>query len=578
MNAIWIFLVSSIGYLVAYHTYGRFLAQKIFKIDPNAQVPSKELADGNEFVSSERQVMFGHHFTSIAGTGPIVGPAIGIIWGWGPALVWVFLGAILMGAVHDFGVLMLSVRHQGASIAQVAGEWATPRVRSLFFMVIFLALLIVMAIFGLVIAIIFKQFPQSVWAVWGEIPIAILFGTWILKQKRVSLGVGTLLGVGALYVLVALGAMVPFEMPSIAGIPATGVWTIILLAYAYIASVLPVGTLLQPRDFLNAWQLYVALGAIIIGMIVTAFGPGLPMVAPVLALSPAGAPPLWPFLFITVACGAISGFHSLVCSGTSSKQIASEADVQYIGYGSMVTEGLLAVVVLIAVGAGIGLSYTSADGQILQGTAAWYAHYGSWSASAGLGSKLTAVVIGFANMMASIGISEKMGVAIVGVFIASFAGTTLDSATRVQRYMISEYFATTGIKWGQNKWVATGIAVITALLLAFSSGPNGAGALLLWPMFGAINQLLAALALLVLTLYLQSKGGRAYWVTGLPCLLLTVLTVWACTLNQVTFWQSQSVLLILINGIILALSLLMILEMASIFRKRAKLAHEQVRQ
>ncbi|RAP38872.1 carbon starvation protein A [Candidatus Marinamargulisbacteria bacterium SCGC AAA071-K20] len=565
MNALLLFILTSLAYLVAYHTYGKFLAKKIFKINPNAAVPSKVYEDGKDYVPSERHVMFGHHFTSIAGTGPIVGPAIGVIWGWLPAVIWIVGGSIFMGAVHDFGSLIVSMRHKGRSISEIAGVVINKRVRTMFYIVVFLALLVVIAIFGLVIAVIFAQFPSSVLAVWAEIPVAILFG-WMAFKKNKSLVWSTIVAVIAMYVFVFLGDIIPITLQGTTWLPATGLWTLILLTYAYFASILPVGFLLQPRDYLNAWQLYVGLGVVVLGLVATHFVTDFQIVAPALQLHPEGAPPILPFLFITIACGAVSGFHCLVCSGTSSKQISTESDAQFVGYGSMMVEAGLATVVIIAVTAGIGLSYDS-GGNTLTGVQAWNAHYGSWASSAGLGSKLTAVVVGCANMMKTIGVPMSMGIAIMGVFIASFAGTTLDSATRVQRYIIAELFTDLKMPFFANKWVATGIAVVTAALMAFSSGANGKGALALWPMFGAINQLLGCLALLVITAYLRGKGGLKYIVTAIPCVILLVMTMWASTLNQLKFIAEGNYILSSINGIVIILAIAMIIEGGIVFVK-----------
>ena len=553
-----IMISTYILFIVAYKTYGTYIAKYIFNCQENADVPSKTCYDGLDYVPSSKQVMFGHHFTSIAGTGPIVGPAIGIIWGWVPALLWVVFGSVFMGAVHDFSALIISMRHQGRSLSDIAGDVINPKVRRAFFIIVCLALWIVIAIFGLVIALIFAQFPASVIAVWIEIPIAIIFGRYLLKKKG-SVWMTTAIAVGVLYGFVWMGQFLPIYMPSFSWIPATGLWTVILLVYAFIASVLPVSTLLQPRDYLNAWQLYVALGLIIMGAVVTGLTDQLHFVAPAVNLMPEGAPSMWPFLCITIACGALSGFHCLVCSGTSSKQISSESDAQFIGFGSMLLEAALAIVVIIAVGAGIGIAYPDAGG-VLTGSAAFQAHYGSWQASAGLGSKLSAVVIGCANMMASIGIPLAFGKVIVGVFIASFAGTTLDSATRVQRYIISELARETRLKALSNKWAATAFAVISAALLAFSSGLSGKGALSLWPLFGAVNQLLGALALCVATVYILKHLKKAAWVTGIPCILVCLMTGWATVENQLQFWHSKHMTLFTLNTIILALSVIILIE------------------
>ncbi|MGA1791631.1 MAG: carbon starvation protein A [bacterium] len=558
MGSVLLMVLSFLGYIIVYHTYGRFLSRKVFKINRETLTPSHEFNDGIDYVPTKKGVIFGHHFASIAGTGPIVGPAIGIIWGWIPAFLWVFLGSIVMGAVHDFGSLIISLRNKGKSIADITSKYLNRRARIIFFLIVFFELLIVIAIFGLVIAIIFSLFPQSVFPVWFEIPIAVFLGYMVYK-KQANIVLYTLFAIILMYTTVVLGHYIPLEMPSIFGMPPTGVWTIILLIYAYIASTIPVTALLQPRDYINAWELFIGMGILIIGVLATGLFRGMPMVAPAFNLHPAGAPSMWPFLFITIACGAISGFHSLVSSGTSAKQVSNEKDALFVGYGSMLLESALAVLVIIACGAGIGLAYASKDGQILQGVAAWNAHYASWSGAAGLGAKINAMVVGSANMMATIGIPKFIGIVIMGVFIASFAGTTLDTATRIQRYIIAELATDIKLDVLANRWIATGIAVVSALILAFATGAHGKGALTLWPLFGAINQILAALALLVITVYLKRKGPW-FWLTLIPFIFMIIMTIWGLFLNIKDFVASSNWLLVVIGGICLVLSAWLVIE------------------
>ncbi|GAG63075.1 unnamed protein product, partial [marine sediment metagenome] len=326
MDTLLLMLVCGVGYLIAYHTYGRFLAKKIFKLNKNAPVPSVELQDGIDYVPARKGIIFGHHYTSIAGTGPIVGPAIGIIWGWLPAILWVTLGCIFMGAVHDFGALIVSMRNEGKSISEIAAKYINIRVRFIFFAVVFLSLLIVIAIFGVVIAAVFTTFPSSVIAVWLQIPIAIALGFAIYK-KGASIPVATAIAVVGMYLFIAVGSWLPIEFDMVLGMPATGFWVIILLIYAWVASTLPVTTLLQPRDYINAWQLFIAMALLVGGTVVASLAGNLPLVAPAINTSlPKDVLPLWPFMFVTIACGAISGFHSLVASGTTAKQVAKEPD------------------------------------------------------------------------------------------------------------------------------------------------------------------------------------------------------------------------------------------------------------
>lgn len=569
MSTILLMIAAFAGYLVAYHTYGKFLARRIFKLRDDATTASVELEDGIDFVPTRKGIIFGHHYTSIAGTGPIVGPAIGIIWGWVPAMIWVFFGSIFMGAVHDFGAVVVSMRNQGKSISECAADCLGHRVKYILFAIIFLLLMIVIAIFGVVISAVFARFPQSVFPVWMEIPIAMGLGWAIYKRKGHVLGF-TVVAVVLMYITVGMGHFLQIEVSGIGPLSPTAVWVIILLVYAFIASSLPVTALLQPRDYINAWQLLVAMALLVLGVLASGLRGKLALVAPAISLAPEGSPPILPFLFITIACGAISGFHSLVGSGTTSKQIAKEQDALMVGYGSMLLEGVLATLVIIAVAAGIGMAYET-DASVLTGSAAWQQHYSSWAASKGLDSKITAVVIGSANMISSLGLPTELGIVIMGVFIASFAGTTLDTSTRLQRYIVTELFSSTGVKVMTGRYTATAFAVLTAAALAFATGADGKGALMLWPMFGAGNQLLACLALLVITNYLARKGGYGFLTTGIPCIVMAVITAWAVTANECAFVSNatdpakaakaaQYWLLAAINGIVLVLAVWVMVE------------------
>ncbi len=552
MNSLIIAVLAAVLYIAAYKTYGRFLARRIFSINPEAACPSKTHHDGIDFVATDKTVLFGHHFTSIAGTGPIVGPAIAVIWGWVPALIWILAGSVFMGAVHDFGSMMISLRHDGRTIGDIAGDVINTRVRTLFMLIIFFALWLVIAIFGVVIAAVFAIFPQSVVPVWLQLPIAVWLGCMVYKKGKSHILYGIIAAV-LMYAAVIVGAYVPVNMPDAFGLSSVGLWVIILLIYAYAASTLPVTVLLQPRDYINAFQLCIAMGLLFLGVIVT----HPPIVAPAANLAAEGAPALFPFLFITVACGAISGFHCLVSSGTSSKQCDLETSAQPISYGGMLLEGMLAVIVIIACTAGIGLGLEK-DGTLFTGAEAFHAQYASWSAAGGLGAKIEAFVTGASNMVAGLGLPRSVVLTLMGVFVASFAATTLDTATRLQRYVISEIADSVKLPALGRKHPATFIAVATALALAFSSG-GGKGALSLWPLFGAVNQLLGSLALLVITVWLARKKVPIIF-TALPMAFMIVMTVWGMGINLATFYTGQKLLLFSIGGIITLLQSWMIIE------------------
>ena len=594
MQTLAIALGALVLYLVAYHTYGRFLARRIFKLDPAARVPSVEMEDGTDYVPTSRGVIFGHHFTSIAGTGPIVGPALAVIWGWVPALLWVLFGSILIGAVHDFGALVVSIRNRGQTVGDIAGRVLSKRTRLLFLSVLFLALTIVLAIFGLVIASVWDLYPQSIFPCLIQIPLAVLIGVYV-HRRGVNILIPSIITLGLMYltifygnvgILGAFNQMLGGEPGVIGdGIP-TIAWVAILLLYSYIASVLPVWTLLQPRDFINSLQLISALGLIMIGLVVAGLIGGAPaaggerqsleIVAPAFRMAPEGAPWIFPFLFITIACGAISGFHCLVSSGTSSKQVKCESDAQFVGYGSMLTEGFLATLVILACVAGLGLGVKGADGTLF-GSAAYDARYGSWAAAGGLGAKVGAFVEGSANFLVALGLSAPFAIALMGVFVASFAATTLDTACRLQRYVVQELASTfvprervgsaqlrfNPLKWLTNKHGATIFAIVVAGTLAYMPGkPDGVpgtGGLLLWPLFGATNQLLAGLAFLVITFWLWRRA-LPVWFIVIPTLFMLILPGIAMSMNVVTFVKDSQWLLAALGLATIALQLWIIFE------------------
>jgi carbon starvation protein len=536
---------SFVGFIVAYHTYGRWLARKVFNLNPEAEVPSQQFRDDIDYVPSKRDVVFGHHFTSIAGTGPIVGPAIAVFWGWLPALLWVLVGSIFIGAVHDFGALVVSLRNRGQTVGQVAGRVINPRAKLLFLIVLFFCLMIVIGIFGLVIAVIFARYPQSVLSVWVEIPLALVIGWWVYRRGGGLLW-SSLAALATMYLAIWIGAYyLPLVMPHLDALGPWGspivTWTVILMVYCFVASVLPVWVLLQPRDYINSHELLLALVLLMGGLVVVGVTNQADIrSAPAIAQSlPADAPPMIPFLFITIACGAVSGFHCLVSSGTSSKQLSNETDAQYVGYGAMLLEGALAVIVILACCAGLGMGVMK-DGAELVGRAAWESRYvpsSSWAAF-GLPQKVGAFVDGGANFLAGMGIPLAFGAGIIAVLVASFAATTLDTATRLQRYVVNELGAALRIRPLQNKYVATVVAVATGGALALIPGPKGApgtGGLILWPLFGASNQLLAGLALMVTTFYLWRRGKRV-WFVVIPMGLMLVIPGWAMLGQAFTNW------------------------------------------
>lgn len=567
MMTLLIAIGSFVGFLVAYHTYGRWLARKIFALNPDAATPSHTLADGKDYVATRPAVLFGHHFSSIAGTGPIVGPAIAVLWGWLPALLWVLLGSIFVGAVHDLGSLVVSMRHKGQSIGDVSGKLISFRCRLLFLSILFFALTLVVAVFGLIIATLFSIYPGSVFSVWFAMPLAVCVGVLIYKMKM-PLFFPSAVALSLLYLTVYAGVYylpLKLDMPLFAGEgtsffqslhSSVGLWTVLILCYCFLASVLPVWLLLQPRDYISSLQLYVALFALAAGLIIAAP----PIVAPALGSVGEGMPPLMPFLFITIACGAVSGFHSVVSSGTSSKQIDNERDAQFIGYGSMLVEAVLAVLVILSCVAGVGMLIHT-DSGTLTGQAAFSHYYGVGWDKMTLAHTIAVFVEGAGNLISSLGIPRDLACGVVAVMIAGFAMTTIDTTTRLNRYVIQEMGNAVQVKTLNNKFVATLVAVGASAVLAFLPGPQGpgSGGLLLWPLFGATNQLLAGLALMVVIFYLRWIGKPLFFAIP-PLLLMLLMPAWAIVNQLSGFSEKKNYLLVAFGTAILILQLWMVIE------------------
>ncbi len=596
MSTLWVALASMVGFIIAYNTYGRWVAKKLFRTSESALVPSHELRDDVDFVPTRRSIIFGHHFTSIAGTGPIVGPAMAVFWGWLPAVLWVVFGSILIGGVHDFAALMISLRSRGETIGQAAGRLISPNAKLIFLIILALALSVVLAIFGLVIANIFALYPESVLSVWIGMPVATAIGWWVYR-KGGNLLWPCLGGLAILYWGVWAGAY-QFPVDLARWLPSGSVWlspvviwTVLLLLYAALASVLPVWMLLQPRDFINSQQLLVALLLIIAGLAVASITGKADIIAAAPAIAsdvPADAPPILPFLFITIACGACSGFHCLVSSGTTSKQLATESDAQVVGYGAMLLEGALAILVILACCAGVGMgriehgkdaagrpTYTRIESAGDQ-RAAWSSYYrslnpdgttGGWKSHT-LQKQLAAFIDGGANFLSSVSIPLKLGISIMAVLVASFAATTLDTAARLNRYVLQELAESIHFTPLRGKYVATTVACGIGGAIALLVGDEpGKGGLILWPLFGATNQLLAGLSLMVATFYL-ARRSRPVAAVALPMMLMLILPAWAMTYDLFYNWIPQRKMILVMFGFgVLALQAMMIFEGLKLWRK-----------
>ena len=554
MSALLLAGLSALAFLGAYRFYGGWLRRAVFRLGDDEPTPSHEQTDGIDYVPARRSVLFGHHFASIAGLGPILGPAIAVIWGWVPAVLWIVVGTIFIGGVHDFSTLVLSLRNRGRSIGDIARDVVSPRARLLFLFVIYFLMSLAMGVFVLVIATMFtaapadgsfhpESHPEAVLPVLGILVIAVLMGLAMYRTKLPFAAI-TLAGVA-----LSLGALVWGQAHPVTGVTPRS-WIAILLGYAFLASVLPVWLLLQPRDYLNSFQLYGGMGLMFLGLIV-----GRPeIVAPAFNHAPSDLPPLFPFLFITVACGAVSGFHCLVSSGTTAKQLDRSRDAQSIGYGGMAAEGMLAILAVLACTAGIATSEE------------WHLHYASWEQAGGLGPKVGAFVTGAGEFMAAVGIPKRGAVAFASVVVVSFALTTLDSATRLLRYNIEEIGRSVGLGFLANRCVASGLAVGSIAYFALLRIGGRPAGIVLWELFGTTNQLLSGLALLTVTVWLARRGRTTkpvFW----PMLFMFAMTLVAMVTKIRDFWRQEAWFVLAFAVGLLALAVWLIAEGAIALRR-----------
>lgn len=553
MSAI-ILLVLGLGTMfLGYYFYSRFIAEKIYRVDDSRPTPAHTMEDGIDFVPTNKFVLWGHHFTSVAGAAPIVGPAIAVIWGWLPAFLWVTLGTVFFAGVHDFGAIWASVRNRAKSVGALTGDVVGKRARAIFMIVIFLVLLMVNAVFGVVIAGLLINNPSSVVPVWGAIVVAFIIGQAIYRFK-LNLGLVSLLGVVALYYLIYIGPSVPVSLPpDVLGLAPNAVWILLLFAYAAIASLLPVWMLLQPRDYINGLQLFVGLILLYVSVLIS----NPTIVAPMYNTDvPAGTPSLIPLLFVTIACGAISGFHGLVSSGTTSKQLNTERDGRFVGYFGAIGEGALALATIIAASAGFA------------SLAEWKTVYHSF----GQGGVNAFIQGGGAILHAGTGISTEISATMLTVMAALFAGTTMDTGLRLQRYIFQEWGEIYDVKWLGKAFPATALSVITCLILAFGAGgASGSGGLIIWPLFGTTNQLLAGLTLLVIAVMLVRQKSPTIYVTA-PLTFVLVMTLAALLLQLKEFYLKQNWFLLGLDIVVLIAAILVTLECISALRREKRAA------
>ncbi len=573
MSSVFLVLFGLGIFFLGYRFYSHFIGNRIYEInDLDLITPAHEFEDGVDYLPTKRHILFGHHFTSIAGAAPIIGPCVAAYWGWLPAFVWVVLGTVFMGAVHDFGALVISIKEKGRSIADITASVISRRTRIMFLIFVMMLIWLVLAVFAMAIADLFVSIPSSVLPINIQIIVALIIG-WIIYKKGMNTFIPSIIALGVLYFFVWLGTQIPLSFSSFGWVKdqQASVWIIILFIYSGIASLLPVWLLLQPRDYINSHQLLVGLGLIFLGIAVAN-----PIIeAPLIRTSfEASAPSIFPLLFVTIACGAISGFHGLVSSGTTSKQINSITDARLIGYGGMIGEGTLALASTICAVAGIGLVSTCnlpAIGAVSDLT--WSVYYDSWAHASA--NKATAFVLGGGALLESLGISPEFAKTLMAVLVIAFAATTLDTATRIQRFIITELGIVLRVKLLTNRYAATIAAILPAILLVFVnvSLPNSPEAKqvawVLWPIFGASNQMLAALTLMVLTLYFWQKN-KPVLALLIPMILVMLVTIVTLCLKAMEFYN-QNTTLFVINLFLIGLVLWMIVEGIIVFQKKRKI-------
>jgi len=544
MNSLFLAISGLILFGVGYRYYASYLAKKVFSTNQfSGIVPAKEFEDGVDYVPTPKNILLGHHFTSIAGAAPIIGPCIAAYWGWLPAFLWVVLGAIFFGAVHDFGALVISVKEKGKTIADITGIIINKRVKIIFLFFVMMLSWLVMAVFSMAIAGLFVNMPTAVLPINIEIFIAVLAGILIYRKKFNALSV-SIVGLVILYTFVYVGSFTPisFEVYGLEKPDQLNLWIFLLFIYSAVASLLPVWVLLQPRDYLNSHQLIVGLFLIYSGIFISQPEIEAPMIRSV----EEGGQSLFPLLFVTIACGAISGFHGLIASGTTSKQISDIKHTKIIGYGSMLGEAALALASIIAAVAGISLvgkCNLPSIGYVEN--LSWNIYYDTWAHSAT--NKATAFVLGGGALIESLGVSADLAKTITAVLVISFAATTLDTATRVQRFILTEVGTSINNKLLKNRYFSTIVAIIPALFLTFWSvadpvtGSKIKAGWALWPIFGASNQMLAALILMMMSIYFW-RQNKPILSLIIPFFFITITTLISLIINAKSFINNNLLL------------------------------------
>ncbi len=589
-----VIIVGFLIYMGLYFTYGKKIERDVVRASDEIDAPSKRLYDGIDYVPAHRAVLFGHHFSSIAGAGPLVGPAMAMCWGWLPGLLWVWFGNVLIGSVHDYLALMASVRYDGKSVQFVATDLISKRTGTAFYWIVFFLLILVVAAFANIIATIFVKTPEISGASIYMTIAAIILGVLIYRVKM-NLPLATIIGIVLMIIAIWMATFLP--------VPASyEVWMVVLFIYIIIAAAIPVNVLLQPRDYLNSFLLYFGIVIGFIAAIVTFRGFEVPAVTTFSPILLGGKPtPFWPAIPLVIACGSLSGFHSLVASGTSSKQLSKESDGLFVGYGAMFTEGFLSTLIICAIG---GFGYTvikdahAAQAAAAAAKAATDAAAGAVAAAPPLALtldnwgdlytkvtgalKLSApnmIIESFAKMVAAsfmAFIPTKVVKIIAGLWISAFALTTLDTTNRIARYCLVEMLAplknTAEAAYGilTNRWTASLIPAAIGIYLAWSKQFT-----ILWPSFSAANQLIAAIALMTGAAFVAKKMKSKFavmavapaWVLWVTVTFAIIWFMWVVMPGAIAKAPGQGWTVQIIMGIMLLLNILFIVDFVKMKKK-----------
>ena len=536
MNSAILTISCILFFLAGYKFYSKYLSEKIFELSNDEKTPAHNYRDNIDYVPTNKHILFGHHFTSIAGAAPIIGPCIAVYWGWLPAILWVVLGTVFMGATHDFSALVISLKEKGKSIADISSTTLNNRIRIMFLIFVMCLTWLVLAVFANAIAGLFTKYSTAVLPVNIEIIIAIIIGYFIHKKNKNAF-IPSVVALITLYIFVWIGSNNPINL-EVFGVNPENVkysWIIILFIYSSFASLIPVWILLQPRDYINSHQLIVGLSLIFLSILIIQ-----PQInAPAITNIDKG-PPIIPFLFVTIACGAISGFHGLVSSGTTSKQVNKMKDARIIGYGATLGEGSLALAATIAAVA--GLSFVNQ-----QMCLPWECDFNSAKSNA-----LNVFIEGSSGLLQQIGLPGGISTTLIVVLVVSFAATTLDSATRIQRYIIVEFGDASKLFFLKNKIIATLLSIVPAYFIATNDNLRNE----LWQTFGASNQMLAALTLMIISIYFFKKGKNIIPLV-IPMIVIKAITISALIIK---FNSSTTILLKSINAFLITLILWMLIE------------------